>query len=102
MARPSTCPITPFNPNQSPCSYDCLGDGWLLHSLDGRYVFVGDSGDVIATSTRTTVGNLPALYNSRTMIEVDLLNGEPTATTTRQGMGHVVSGAVPTSAFATP
>ena len=31
---------------ESPCSYDCARDGWIQHSLDGRFVYVGDSGDV--------------------------------------------------------
>ena len=38
--------------SETPCRYDCLRDGWLLHSLSGRYVFVGDSGDVIRTGSR--------------------------------------------------
>ncbi len=62
---------------ESPCISDCLGEGWLHHSRDGRYVFVGDSGDVISTTTRTVVGYLPAMYNSRKMIEIDWQNGIP-------------------------
>jgi hypothetical protein len=60
---------------ESPCAADCLSDSWLHHSRDGRYVFVGDSGDVISTTTRTVAGYLPAMYNSRKMIEVDWQNG---------------------------
>ena len=56
---------------ESPCAYDCLKDGWLHHSRDGRYVFVGDSGDVIDTRLRKTVMTLPALANSRKEIEID-------------------------------
>lgn len=62
---------------ESPCPSDCLGEGWLHHSHDGQYVFVGDSGDVISTATRTVVGYLPAMHNSRKMIEIDWQNGVP-------------------------
>ena len=61
--------------NESPCAYDCLADGWLHHSHDGRFVFVGDSGDVISTSTHSIIGYLPAMYNSRKEIEIDWANG---------------------------
>lgn len=80
-------PVHAFNPNQSPCSYDCLGDGWLLHSSDGHYVFVGDSGDVIDTTTRTVAAHINQLYQTRVFIEIDWNNGTPTHTTTRSGMG---------------
>ena len=63
--------------SESPCPADCLGEGWLHHSRDGRYVFVGDSGDVISTATRTVAGYLPTMYNSRKMIEIDWQNGVP-------------------------
>jgi hypothetical protein len=62
---------------ESPCASDCLAEGWLHHSRDGRYVFVGDSGDIISMTTRTVVGYLPAMYNSRKMIEIDWQNGIP-------------------------
>jgi len=75
---------------QSPCAADCLGEGWLHHSRDGRYVFVGDSGDVISTTTRTVVGYLPAMYNSRKMIEIDWQNGVPVwAMYNRSSIGQV-------------
>jgi DNA-binding beta-propeller fold protein YncE len=60
---------------ESPCAYGCGAEGWLHHSLDGRYVFVGDVGDVIDTSTHAVVANLPALYNTRKMIEIDWAGG---------------------------
>lgn len=53
------------------CAYDCQKESWLQHSMDGRYVYVGDSGDVIDTATRTVVAVLPAMSNSRKMLEVD-------------------------------
>ncbi len=47
---------------------DCTPDGWLQHTLDGQYVLVGSSGDVINTSTRqlavskTSTGSALQLY----------------------------------------
>ena len=75
--------------NESPCAYDCLADGWLQHSADGRFVYVGDAGDVIDTASRKVVANLDTLYNSRKMLEIDWQNGVPIFTTSRQGMGYV-------------
>jgi hypothetical protein len=63
--------------NESSCAYDCLKDGWLHHSRDGRYVFVGDSGDVIDTTLRKTAMRLPSLANSRKAIEIDFEDGVP-------------------------
>ncbi len=73
------------------CAYDCLQIGWLQHSLDGKYVYVGDCGDVIATATHTITAFLPQLRNTRKMIEVDWQNGRVIATSTRQGIGAVTS-----------
>ena len=53
------------------------GEGWLQHSRDGRFVFVGDCGDVISTATRQVVANMPQLLNTRIFTEVDFLNGLP-------------------------
>jgi hypothetical protein len=91
-------PLRSMSGNEATCSFDCQKEGWLLHSLDGRYVFAGDSGDVIDTSTRKSIANLPALYDSRKFIEVDFSNGVPVATTTRHGLGRVTSnsGTTPT------
>jgi hypothetical protein len=63
--------------NQPDCAYDCRKAGWLHHSRDGRYVFVGDSGDVIDTRQRKTAMRLPALANSRMDIEIDFEDGAP-------------------------
>jgi hypothetical protein len=52
----------------------------LHHSRDGRYVFVGDSGDVIDTRLRKRAMTLPALANSRTAIEIDFEGGAPLPT----------------------
>ena len=65
---------------ERPCAYDCLKDGWLHHSRNGRYVFVGDSGDVIDTTLRKTAMTLPALANSRKGIEIDFQDGLPLPT----------------------
>ncbi len=51
-------------------------EGWLYHTRDGRYVIVGDCGDVIDTATRKIVGNLPALLQTRIFNEVDFQNGQ--------------------------
>jgi hypothetical protein len=71
------------------CTYDCLREGWLQHTLDGRFVIVGDSGDVIDTTTRQSVANLEPLYNSRVFLEIDWSGGVPVATSTRSGVGYV-------------
>lgn len=77
---------------ESPCAYDCLADGWLQHSRDGRFVYVGDEGDVIDTATRRSIINLPTLYNTRKMIEIDWKNGVPVfSPTSRSGVGYVTS-----------
>ncbi len=75
--------------SQVGCTYDCLREGWLQHSLDGRFVYVGDSGDVIDTKTDLSVANLEPLYNSRVYLEVDWNNGLPVATSSRTGVGYV-------------
>src|SRR5438128_1146061 len=75
--------------SQVGCTYDCLREGWLQHSLDGRFVYVGDSGDVIDTTTRQSVANLEPLYNSRVYLEIDWSGGAPIATSTRSGLGYV-------------
>ena len=78
----------PMSGMENPCAYDCQKSGWVQHSIDGRYVFVGDSGDVISTATTTVVGNLPSLQNTRVMLEIDWQNGVPIATSERQGLGY--------------
>jgi len=65
----------PISGDESPCTSSCGRIGSLLHSADGRFVYVGDSGDVIDTRTREAVANLEALHNSRVQLEVDWVNG---------------------------
>jgi len=59
------------------CAYDCTRDGWLNRSRDGRYIFVGDSGDVIDTAKHQSIGVLPALANTRNAIEIDFRGTTP-------------------------
>ncbi len=78
-----------FPGNESPCAYDCQHEGWLLHSYDGRYVYVGDSGDILDTRTRQVAGYLPVLANTRHgYLEVQWSNGQSVATTTHFGRGR--------------
>lgn len=66
-------------------------DGWLQHSRDGRYVYVGRAGDVIDTRTRKIVAFLPPLQRSADFLEIDWSNGKPVGTTSRYGVGYVKS-----------
>jgi hypothetical protein len=67
----------PLSGKESPCTSACERIGSLEHSSDGKYVFVGDAGDVIDTSTRKVVANLEALHNSRVLLEVVFTDGRP-------------------------
>ena len=67
----------PLSGNENPCSQACARIGSLQHSSDGKYVYVGDAGDVIDTKTRETVANLDALHNSRVQLEVVFTDGQP-------------------------
>jgi len=53
------------------------GAGSLVRSADGRFIYVGDDGDVIDTKTREPVANLDALQKSRVALEVDWVDGHP-------------------------
>lgn len=79
----------PLSGEESPCTYDCARDGWIQHSRDGRFVYVGDSGDVIDAHTFQLLAYLPTLRNTRKMLEIDWRHGLPIATTSRQGVGYV-------------
>jgi DNA-binding beta-propeller fold protein YncE len=78
----------PLVGKETPCGGDCGRAGWLLTSLDGRYVYVGDGGDVIGTRSLAVVGFVPALRNSRYPIEIDWRNGAPVRTSTRSGIAR--------------
>ena len=66
-----------------------LYDGWLQHSRDGRYVYVGRAGDVIDTRTRQVVAYLPPLQRTADFLEIDWRHGRPVSTTSRYGVGYV-------------
>jgi hypothetical protein len=55
----------------------CARIGSLQHSADGRFVYVGDAGDVIDTSSYEEIANLEALHQSRVVLEVDWADGKP-------------------------
>lgn len=74
--------------DETPCGQDCARDGWLQETLDGRYLYVGDAGAVIDTKRRKVVAFLPALYNSRYLLEVDWRHGVPVRTSTRSSVGY--------------
>ncbi len=82
--------LHPLTGVEQPCAYDCARDGWLQTSTSGRYLYVGDSGDVIDTRTRRVVRFLPTLQNTRKMLEIDWRSGTPVATTSRIGLGRVI------------
>ena len=64
-------------------------DGWLQHSRDGRYVYVGRAGDVIDTRTRKVVAFLRPLQQTADFLEIDWRGGKPVSTTSRYGTGYV-------------
>jgi hypothetical protein len=68
----------PLSGDENPCATDrCARIGSLQHSNDGRFVYVGDAGDVIDTKKREEIANLEALHESRLTIEVDWFGGKP-------------------------
>jgi DNA-binding beta-propeller fold protein YncE len=77
-----------FTGQEIPCDYDCDRDGWLQTSRDGRYLYVGDNGDVVDTRSRRVVAFIPALRQTRKMIEIDWRGGVPVSTTSRIGRGY--------------
>jgi DNA-binding beta-propeller fold protein YncE len=71
---------------ERPCGGDCGRAGWLQHSLDGRFLWVADDGNVIATRTNRVVAFVPALSNSRYLFELDWRGALPVRTSTRSGI----------------
>jgi DNA-binding beta-propeller fold protein YncE len=63
-------------------------DSWLQHSRDGRYVYVGRSGDVIDTASRKIVAYLAPLHGTTEFIEIDWRRGRPVDATSRYGVGY--------------
>ena len=84
-------PLSSLSGSESPCQTYCEREGWVLNDLSGRYVYVGDTGNVVSTGTLSVVTTLPALQNTRQVVEIDWTNGTPSATSTRFGLGHVTS-----------
>ena len=76
---------------ESNCQTYCEREGWVLNDLSGRYLYVADTGDVIDTSTLKSVKVLPALQNTRQLLEIDWANGATSATSTRFGIGRVTN-----------
>jgi len=64
-------------------------EGWLQFSRDGRYVYVGDAGDVIEAATRRIVTHLDALSNTRKILEIDFDAGVPVWASSRASIGGV-------------
>jgi DNA-binding beta-propeller fold protein YncE len=73
----TSIPIAPISGTESPCKIDCTKEGWLEQSLDGRYLFVGNSGSIIDTTTNKVVANLATLADTRMFLEIDWVNGVP-------------------------
>lgn len=70
---------------QPDCSGRCVKSGWLQASSDGRYVYVGDAGDVIDTRTFKVAAHLDQLERTRQSLEIDWRDGRPVAAGTRNG-----------------
>ena len=51
--------------------------GSLTESANGRYLYVGDAGDVIDSQTRNSIANLPPLQTASAVLEVDWVDGRP-------------------------
>jgi hypothetical protein len=68
----------PLSGDENPCAHPrCSRLGSLARSSDGRFVYVGDAGDVIDVAKREVLLNLEALHQSRLALEVDWVAGKP-------------------------
>lgn len=82
----ATVHLTVSTVGQQPdCSGRCVKSGWLQASSDGRYVDVGDAGDVIDARTFRVAAHLPELERTRQSLEIDWRGGLPVAAGTRNG-----------------
>jgi len=81
-------PVTGLSGEEEDCAYDCTRGGWIQRSIDGRFVFVGDSGEVIETATRKVVTHLPTLLNTKKSLEIEWAGGVPVASSERTGVGQ--------------
>ena len=51
--------------------------GSLTESADGRFLYVGDAGDVIDTQRQESIADLDALEHATAVLEVDWVDGRP-------------------------
>lgn len=75
----------PTHGQQPDCTGRCVKSGWLQASSDGRYVYVGDAGDVIDARTFRVVAHLAQLERTRQSLEIDWRDGRVVAAGTRNG-----------------
>jgi hypothetical protein len=87
----ASVPLSSLSGSESPCQTNCEREGWVLNDLSGRYVYVGDTGDVVNTSKLSVETTLAALQNTRQVVEIDWKNGTTSSTSTRFGLGRVTS-----------
>jgi DNA-binding beta-propeller fold protein YncE len=87
----ASVPLSSLSGTESPCQTYCQREGWVLNDLSGRYVYVGDTGNVVSTSTLSVVATLKALQSTRQLVEIDWTNGMTSGTSTRFGLGRVIS-----------
>ena len=66
-----------INGTQQQCAYDCEEDSWLNLSRDNKYLFVGDTQDVINTATGQVAMKMSEIANTRIFIEVDFQGSVP-------------------------
>ena len=95
-------PVSPLTGLESPCLYDCQKEGWLIQSLDGHYVFVGNSGDIIDTTTNKVAAHINTLADTRMYLEIDWSNGAPVNTGDRYDYYGGFNGPAPTAPPNTP
>ncbi|HLI06497.1 MAG TPA: hypothetical protein VKV40_08015 [Ktedonobacteraceae bacterium] len=98
----ASIPISPISGTESPCTIDCTKEGWLEQSLDGRYLFVGNSGSIIDTTTNKVVTYLATLSDTRMFLEIDWVNGVPVNSEDRTDFYWNSGSIAPPTATATP
>src|SRR5579875_2501798 len=98
----ASIPISPITGTESPCKFDCTKEGWLEQSLDGRYLFVGNSGSIIDTTTNKVVTYLATLSDTRMFLEIDWVNGVPVNSEDRTDFYWNSGSIAPPTATATP
>jgi hypothetical protein len=69
----------PISGDENPCAHARCGRlGSFVAGAGGRYLYVGDAGDVVDVAKREVLLNLEALHQSRLALEVDWVDGSPT------------------------